>query len=177
VRRRKRDGGQTGHEKEIKYLVKEAGVRSRDIISSLFWMAMGIGVCYGGVDLELGTLHDPGSGFMFFWVGMIMIGLSLSILIRAMKKKAVAGELKVLWSEIRWKKIVSVLVALFLYAYVFTSLGFILTTILLLIFLFKSVEPQRWSWAILGAIISTLAAYGVFRLWLGSQLPRGLLGI
>jgi putative tricarboxylic transport membrane protein len=140
-------------------------------------MAMGIGVCYGGVDLELGTLHDPGSGFMFFWVGMIMIGLSLSILIRAMKKKAVAGELKVLWSEIRWKKIVSVLVALFLYAYVFTSLGFILTTILLLIFLFKSVEPQRWSWAILGAIISTLAAYGVFRLWLGSQLPRGLLGI
>ena len=138
---------------------------------------MGIGVCYGGVDLELGTLHDPGSGFMFFWVGMIMIGLSLSILIRAMKKTAVAGELKVLWAEIRWKKIVSVLVVLFLYAYAFTFLGFILTTILLLIFLFKSVEPQRWSWAILGAIISTLAAYGVFRLWLGSQLPRGFLGI
>jgi len=152
-------------------------VKSRDIISSLFWMAMGIGVCYGGVDLELGTLHDPGSGFMFFWVGMIMIGLSLSILIRAMKKTAVAGELKVLWAEIRWKKIVSVLVVLFLYAYAFTSLGFILTTILLLIFLFKSVEPQRWSWAILGAIITTLAAYGVFRLWLGSQLPSGLLGI
>jgi uncharacterized BrkB/YihY/UPF0761 family membrane protein len=106
-----------------------------------------------------------------------MIGLSLSILIRAMKKTAVAGELKVLWTEIRWKKIVSVLVVLFLYAYAFTSLGFILTTILLLIFLFKSVEPQRWSWAILGAIISTLAAYGVFRLWLGSQLPKGLLGI
>src|SRR4030042_895346 len=140
-------------------------------------MAMGIGVCYGGVDLELGTLHDPGSGFMFFWVGMIMIGLSLSILIRAMKKTAVAGELKVLWTEIRWKKIVSVLVALFLYAYAFTSLGFILTTIPLLIFLFKSVEPQRWSWAILGAIISTLAAYGVFRLWLGGQLPEGFLGV
>jgi len=140
-------------------------------------MAMGIGVCYGGVDLELGTLHDPGSGFMFFWVGVIMIGLSLSILIRAMKKTAVAGELKAFWTEIRWKKIISVLVVLFLYAYAFTSLGFILTTILLLIFLFKSVEPQRWSWAILGAIISTLAAYGVFRLWLGSQLPRGLLGI
>jgi len=140
-------------------------------------MAMGIGVCYGGVDLELGTLRDPGSGFMFFWVGMIMIGLSLSILVRAVKKTAVAGELKALWTEIRWKKIVSVLVALFLYAYAFTSLGFILTTILLLIFLFKSIEPQRWSWAILGAIISTLAAYGVFRLWLGSQLPRGLLGI
>jgi len=152
-------------------------VKSRDIISSLFWMAMGIGVCYGGYDLELGTLHDPGSGFMFFWVGIIMIGLSLSILIRAMREKAIAGELKILWTEIRWKKIVSVLAALFLYAYAFTSLGFILTTILLLILLFKAVEPQRWSWAILGAIISTLAAYGVFRLWLGSQLPKGFFGI
>ncbi len=152
-------------------------MKSRDIISSLFWMAVGIGICYGGVDLELGTLHDPGSGFMFFWVGLIMIGLSLSILIGAMKRTAVAGELKSLWTEIRWKKIVSVLVALFLYAYAFSSLGFIIATILLLIFLFKAVEPQRWSWAVLGAIISTLAAYGVFRLWLGSQLPRGLLGI
>lgn len=152
-------------------------MKSRDIISSLFWMAMGIGVCYGGVDLELGSLHNPGSGFMFFWVGVIMIGLSLSILIRATKETAVAGELKVLWTEIRWKKIVSVLVALFLYAYTFSFLGFILTTILLLIFLFKVVEPQRWSWAILGAIISTLAAYGIFRLWLGSQLPKGFLGI
>ncbi len=33
-----------------------------------------MGVCYGGYDLELGTLRDPGSGFMFFWVGIIMIG-------------------------------------------------------------------------------------------------------
>lgn len=152
-------------------------MKSRDTISSLFWMAMGVGICYGGVDLELGSLRDPGSGFMFFWVGVVMIGLSLSILIRATKKMAVAGELKVLWTEIRWKKIVSVLAVLFLYAYAFSFLGFILSTILLLIFLFKSVEPQRWLWAILGAIISTLAAYGIFRLWLGSQLPKGLLGI
>ncbi len=36
-------------------------MKSQDVISSLFWMAKGIGVCYGGVDLELGTLHDPGS--------------------------------------------------------------------------------------------------------------------
>ncbi len=152
-------------------------MKSRDIISSLFWMTMGIGVCYGGYDLELGTLHDPGSGFMFFWVGIIMIGLSLSILIRATRERTIKGELKTLWTEIRWKKIVSVLVALLLYAYAFIPLGFILSTVLLLTFLFKVVEPQRWSWAILGAVMSTLTAYGVFQLWLGSQLPRGLLGI
>jgi len=136
-----------------------------------------MGVCYGGYDLELGKLRDPGSGFMFFWVGIFMVGLSASILIRALKMKAEVERVRILGKDIRWKKIIAVLAVLFLYAYAFTSLGFILTTGLLLLFLFKAVEPQKWSWAVLGAIVSTLTAYGVFHLWLGSQLPKGFLGI
>jgi len=174
VRRGKREYGKNGSEKG---LASEVEVKKRDIISSLFWMAMGFGLCYGGYDLDLGTLHDPGSGFMFFWVGIVMIGLSLTILIQAIKKPAVAGELKTLWTGIRWKKVISILGALILYAYVFVPLGFILSTILLLIFLFKAIEPQRWTWAILGAIVSTFAAYGLFHLWLRSPLPKGFLGI
>jgi len=152
-------------------------VKSKDIISSLFWMIVGAGVSYGGYDLDLGTLHDPGSGFIFFWVGLIMVGLSLSIFIRALKEKGKAGEMRLIWSEVQWKKIVSVLVALFLYGYFFQTLGFILSAALLLVFLFKAVEPQRWSVAILGAVVSSLVAYVVFQVWLGSQLPKGLLDI
>jgi putative tricarboxylic transport membrane protein len=152
-------------------------MKNRDFFSSLFWLIIGAGVCYAGYDLELGTLHDPGSGFIFFWVGIIMVGLSLVVMVPALREKNKAGEMKVIWSKLQWKKIVSVLVALFLYGYFFQTLGFILSTVLLLIFLFKAVEPQRWSVAILGAILSSLVAYMVFQVWLGSQLPRGLLGI
>ncbi len=152
-------------------------MKNRDLFSSLFWLAMGAGVCYGGYDLELGTLHDPGSGFMFFWVGAIMIGLSLFIFIRAIRERGKAEETKILWSQVQWKKNIYVLAALFLYAYAFSPLGFILSTVLLLIFLFKAVEPQRWSVAILGALLSTLTSYAVFHLWLGTQLPKGFLGI
>ena len=152
-------------------------MRGRDLYSSLFWMALGIGVCYGGYDLELGTLHDPGGGFIFFWAGVIIIGLSLGVLVQALRKKAEKGEMRALFAGIPWKKILSVIAALFVYAYAFAPLGFILTTVLLLIFLFKAVEPQRWSWAILGAVISTLAVYGVFRILLQCQLPQGVLGI
>ncbi len=136
-------------------------------------MVIGVGVCYGGYDLEVGTLHDPGSGFIFFWVGLIMVGLSLSILIRAIREKAKAGEMKSLWAGVQWKKTIYVLISLFLYAYAFIPLGFLLSTALLLIFLFKAVEPQRWSVAIAGAVLSAFAAYAVFHLWLGSQLPKG----
>jgi len=151
-------------------------VKKKDTLSAIFWMALGLGVCWGGYDLELGTLRDPGSGFMFFWVGVIMIGLSLSVLLGALRMKPDPKGIRYLWEEIRWKKILSVLAALVLYAYAFTFLGFILCTVPLLVFLFKAVEPQKWTWAILGAVLSTLAAYGVFQLWLGSQLPRGFLG-
>ncbi len=152
-------------------------MRSRDLFSSVFWMLIGIWVCIGGYDLNLGTLHDPGSGFIFFWVGVIMVGLSLIILLRAIRLERKVGELKSLWSGVRWKKNIYVLLALLVYAYAFTSLGFILSTVLLLIFLFKAVEPQKWSVAIMGAILSALIGYSVFQLWLGSQLPKGLLNI
>ena len=151
-------------------------MKKKDILSSLFWLAAGFGVCYGGYDLELGTLRDPGSGFMFFWVGVIMTGLSLAVLVKAIRMKPDQKGVGLLRGEVRWAKILSVLAALVLYAYVFTYLGFILSTVLLLLFLFKAVEPQKWSWAVLGAVISTLTAYGVFQLWLGTQLPRGFLG-
>jgi len=152
-------------------------MKNKDLLSSFFWLAMGAGICYGGYDLELGTLHDPGSGFLFFWVGAIMFGLSLFIFIRAIRGRGKAEETMILWSQVQWKKIIYVLAALFLYAYAFSPLGFILSTVLLLIFLFKAVEPQRWSVAILGAFLSTLTSYAVFHLWLGTQLPKGFLGI
>jgi len=149
----------------------------RDTFSGLFWLLMGIGVCYGGYDLKLGSVHDPGSGFIFFWVGIIMIVLSLMILIPAVRRGPNTGEMKTLWSGVQWKKILSVLLALFAYGYVFTTLGFILSTVLLLIFLFKIVEPQKWSIAVAGAILSALIGYGVFQLWLGAPLPKGFLNI
>ncbi len=149
-------------------------MKSRDRLSSLFWIAIGAGICYGGYDLELGTLHDPGSGFLFFWLGIIMIGLSLIVFVQGSSKPG-AHAIGNLFAGVQWVKIILVLIALSLYAYFFEALGFILATILLLIFLFKAVEPQRWSIAVLGAVVSSLAGYLVFQVWLGGQLPKGLL--
>lgn len=152
-------------------------MRQRDIISSLFWAVLGLAISWGGYKLEIGTLHEPGSGFVFFWLGLIMVGLSLGILIPALGRPGTAGELKeAFWTEIRIGKVIAVLLALIVYASVFTFLGFILSTFLLLVFLFKAVEPQSWGKALAGAAITTLSAYVLFHVWLGSQLPKGLLG-
>ena len=53
--------------------------------------------------------------------------------------------------------------------------GFLPLTVVLLILLFKTVEPQSWTTAILGAIVTTLVVYVVFGIGLGTQFPPGLL--
>jgi putative tricarboxylic transport membrane protein len=154
--------------------MREGKMKNKDFFSSLFWMSMGIAICYGGYDLGLGAAHAPGSGYIFFWLGIIMMGLSLAVLVQSVRLGPKVGEMKAIWSMIRWPH-VSVTLSLVIYGYLFYYLGFVLSSFLLLLFLFKAVEPQKWSVAILGAILTALVAYLVFQVWLGTTLPAGLL--
>ena len=150
-------------------------MRRADIASSLFWMALGAFVAWSGWDLELGTLTDPGSGFLLFWVGLIMIGLAAAVLVNALRRAAAASS--PFQAIVGWHRVVLVLVALTVYGWALPWLGFILTTTVVLVFLFKAVEPQRWSVAIGGAVASALIAYLIFKVWLGAQLPSGFLDL
>ena len=150
-------------------------MRRADIASSLFWMAVGAFVAWSGWDLELGTVSDPGSGFLLFWVGLIMAGLAAVVLVNALREAA--GAPQPLLAGARWRRVVLVLAALTVYGWALPRLGFIVTTTAVLIFLFKAVEPQRWSVAIGGAVASALSAYLIFKVWLGAQLPAGFLDI
>jgi putative tricarboxylic transport membrane protein len=152
-------------------------VKREDIGSSLFWLVISLGIVYGGYDLGLGSLHQPGSGFIFFWVGIIMIGLSLGIFFHALRAEGKAGEAKDLWSGVLWWKIISVSIALLVYAYSLTDLGFILSTTLLLIFIFRYLGPQSWRKSLIQALLSSAITYWVFGIWLNVQFPRGFLGI
>jgi predicted anti-sigma-YlaC factor YlaD len=66
---------------------------SRRILgAALFWLGVGVFVTWQGWLLELGTLHEPGSGFVFFWLGLFMSALSLSITVAGARGEgAVAG--------------------------------------------------------------------------------------
>jgi putative tricarboxylic transport membrane protein len=145
-----------------------------DVLSALVWLLLGAGVARAGLDLGLGVLHDPGPGFMLFWVGLVMAALAVAVGVRGLRAGAPPGAR---WAGVRWTKLVGVTAALAAYGWLLPQLGFLLTTALLLIYLFKAIEPQRWSVAVAGAVASALVAYLVFKVWLGAQLPAGPLGI
>jgi putative tricarboxylic transport membrane protein len=147
-----------------------------DQISSAFWLLCGAAVVFASFRLGLGTLTHPGPGFLSFGCGLILCGLALLIFLRSMlsRQKEKQGAAAEIWSGLRWTKGVYVVAALIAYTLLLNLGGFLLITTLLLTFLFKAIEPERWAVAFGQAAVASLASFVIFALWLDVQLPRGI---
>lgn len=147
-------------------------MRTGEILAAVFWLAIALGVAWSGADLGLGSLRDPGSGFMIFWIGAAMTGLSAAALVVAARQPA-GARLASLWDGTRWWLVPYVVVLLTLYAWLMPQIGFLAGTMGLLFVLFMTIDRQSWIAPPLGAVLITAAAYIVFHRWLGTQLPAG----
>ncbi len=151
-------------------------MRKADQISGIFWLFFSGFICVESYRLGLGTLHQPGPGFIFFWTAFVMGILSIAVLIPAWTRKK-TGELEgSLFGKENMLKIIFVLLSLFLYAFFMESLGFIPVTLLLFIFLLGIIEKKSWGLTIFVSMAVTGISYLLFEIWLKSQLPKGLLG-
>jgi putative tricarboxylic transport membrane protein len=144
-----------------------------DSWSALFWLALGLLVCYGASRLGLGSVTDPGSGFIFFWSGSVLALLSLMLFTDSLRK--ITAEPQGI-EETNWTKISLVLAVLILYALFLERLGFILTTFVLLSFLLGVNEEKNWPRAVGVASAAALGSFAIFELWLKVRLPKGILG-
>ena len=139
----------------------------------LFWIAVGLLACYGATRLGVGSITDPGAGFIFFWCGLVLIILSLLVFADAVRS---SEDTVRQIPEINWPKITLVLFSLLLYAFFLERLGFVLTTFVLMSFLLGCIQGAGWfrSFGIAGA--AALTTYAMFELWLKIRLPKGIVG-
>ena len=152
------------------------GLRA-DTMTAALMLAVAGYIIHQGLELEVGASNNPGSGFILFWTGLIMAGLSAAVLVQSLLPTGDrTGALQV-FAGLRWGKILYVTVLLIAYTAVLPTLGFIIATAILLIVLFKTVEPQSWMVAIVGSALTTGTAWLVFVRWLGTQLPSGIFEI
>jgi putative tricarboxylic transport membrane protein len=149
-------------------------MRLGDAFAAGFWLVLALGIAAAGQDLGLGTLRDPGSGFMIFWIGVVMTLLSAATLVSAVRQPAGVA-FGTLWRGLRWQVVPYVAVLLALYAWLLPVVGFPLVTFLLLLTLFKTIETQTWTVAVLGAVLGSAVCYVIFDRLLGTQLPAGVL--
>ncbi len=147
-----------------------------DRISGIFWLVFAVVVIIESYRLGLGTLHQPGPGFLFFWAAIMLGIMALGILIRAGVNKPSRESQILNLRKLNIGKVILVLASLFLYSLLMEKLGFILTTVMLFIFLLGVVEKKKWVFTIFTSVIVTTLTYVVFEIWLKSQLPKGVFG-
>jgi putative tricarboxylic transport membrane protein len=146
-----------------------------DRASGCFWFFFSLFGIYQSYKLGLGTLHQPGSGFLFFWTGALVAILSLVVIIRSYRELSPAEAKEAGFGKWNVGKTALVLVALFVYTALLDVLGFLIVTFLLFVFLLGIVEKKKWIFAVSVSLVVTVLAYLLFETGLQSELPKGLL--
>ncbi|MEO0247996.1 MAG: tripartite tricarboxylate transporter TctB family protein [candidate division WOR-3 bacterium] len=140
--------------------------------TSLFLFLFSVFICVESYRMDVGTLSRPGPGLFPFLSGAALAMLSIAgLLARVVREEEPgapgrAGKYKVLL----------VLCSLLAYGVLLERAGFLVTTFCLLLFLLRVIVPQGWGRVFCAALLSTLASYLIFDIWLKAQLPRGFIG-
>jgi putative tricarboxylic transport membrane protein len=150
-------------------------IDNTELWAGLFGVALSIFVVWSGYALKLGTINDPGSGYVMFYAGLLMILFSLFILYGAIKDGG--PTFLSLWRNVLWTKPMVVIALLVVFALLFETLGFLVSTILLLVALLRAIDPVPWSRAIPIAVLVPLLCWYVLDKLLLIQLPAGVLRI
>jgi putative tricarboxylic transport membrane protein len=150
---------------------------NNDQVSSAVWFFIGLTVCLGSIQFKVGNLKSPGAGFMPFLSGVAIIFFSVTgFLFASIRKKQGEG-----WSNsmqnLQWKNSLVVLASLSIYVLLLERLGFLISTALFMAFLLRTFALYRWHLVIGGAILTAIASYALFKIWLEVQLPIGPFGI
>lgn len=148
-------------------------MRTVDLLSGCAGVVFALAVCYGALGMPMGTIGNPGPGFLPFWVGAALTTLSLALVMRAFfKGDAPVGESV----EPRHPRhVVGTLAGLVFYALALETLGYLVTTFLLLSVLVRMLGQRRWPATLAFSALATGGSYALFGLWLGAPLPKGLI--
>jgi putative tricarboxylic transport membrane protein len=145
-----------------------------DVYGGILWLLFGVIV--GGVslmDLGLGSSSHPGPGLFPFLIGIIMalVAVVLIAMALASRKKDATFNERPSFS----RNIPLTLAVLCVYALVLEYLGYLISTSILLLYLFKIASSINWRMSLLMAVVVMAVSYYFFVVLLQSQLPNGIL--
>jgi putative tricarboxylic transport membrane protein len=141
----------------------------RDVAVAALALAFSVTALYESAKLPFGTIHSPGQGFFPLSISAIILLLALLLLVQALTSRSRT----VREGSGRIAKVAALLVILGAYTFLLEPLGYPLCTFLLVLFMLRVTDPQRWTVALGIAAITAVGSYVVFAIWLSVPLPRG----
>ena len=141
----------------------------RDGIVAAMALVFGAAAAYESAKLPFGTVHNPGPGFFPWWTSAVIVLLALILLVQALA----FGSSTAREEPGRIAKLATLLIVLGAYTFLLDPLGYPLCTFLLVLFMLRATDPQRWPVALGMAALTAVGSYVVFAIWLTVPLPRG----
>jgi hypothetical protein len=142
------------------------------IIAHAFWIVFASAAAAESWRLGFGSFVRPGPGFMPFLAALVLGALAVAAFIQAILDQSGPGAGGVFDTR-DLLRVLGVIVVLAAYALSWDVVGFLASTLLLLFFLFRCVEPLRWRTVLIASVLTLTLTYILFSTLLGARLPPG----
>ncbi|MBP1730973.1 MAG: Tripartite tricarboxylate transporter TctB family [Deltaproteobacteria bacterium] len=149
----------------------------RDLISGLFWLGIGILLSIWSWTYQIGTLTQPGPGFLPLALGGLVTLFSLVLIVSTSKSRDQGARKTVSLTSGHWKKVLGTILVLLMAGLFFEKIGYLLTFFFLSLLLMVIAGLRSWKQIVLVAVFTALGIYLCFVLLLKQPLPTGLLGV
>jgi putative tricarboxylic transport membrane protein len=126
--------------------------------------------------LTFGNIRTPQTGFFPSVLACLLLIFSLLLLGQSLRQSATEPSLWRVGAE-GWKRIGSTFVILAGFALVLESLGYLLSTFILMVLLLRAIDPLKWNVVIAVALSTAAVSYLIFAWLLNIPLPNGFLGL
>ncbi|RPJ09070.1 MAG: tripartite tricarboxylate transporter TctB family protein [Deltaproteobacteria bacterium] len=150
-------------------------MKRNNIVGGIFFLTVGLIFAVYSKSVDIGDWSEPGAGFLPFYGGLIVIGMSLLLVVGSFVRVDAAVEPFFPESD-SWKRVLSTFLALVAYNVLLRQLGFALVTFLFVGFLVKFIFPQGWWKSLATAALATVCVQLVFVNLLEINFPKGILG-
>lgn len=150
-------------------------MKKYDIYGAILWAGMAIFIIATAPKIGLGIPRSPGPGLFPLMVGYILLFFSTLMIIIAIHNKKDSQDFNI-WPHFRGTVFFnfSILIA---YTFLLEHIGFIISSLLLLIYLFRISGKRKWWFSIGFAFLIVSTAYYFFGILLSAQFPKGFFGI
>jgi len=156
-------------------LQNATGKKKSDLITSIILLAFSAYLIIESLTMSINAEYGPGPGFFPLGLGIILAILSIALIIENInpKKKDKASPFKNKAGILRSGLVIAGLV---FYALVITKLGYLLTTLILVLYLMGVVARDKIKTTVITAVCVTLMLFLIFDVALGVRLPKGPFG-
>jgi putative tricarboxylic transport membrane protein len=139
-----------------------------NLIIAVLLFGLGVVISVRSYLLGLGRLSAPDAGTLPFGLGVALIVCATVLLVRSLRElRSSHGSDLSVWSSVNFTKVSLILGALLLYILLLERLGFLASSFLVQLLLFKVAGDQRWGVALLQTLITLAMVYVIFFWGLG----------